>query len=615
MANDKGRQHSEKGSQRMKQGAGESAFVDNLDARIARKQDQHSQKFDTQEDDVQEEKQEDRAGTAVAETSDKDQGARKLGWVDQRELFDGRQEEEFYPEIDLKQFKRERRSRSRLAMVSSSMTGRSGSRSMFGSKRRGTSFSNPNSPVADTDVIGSTPIDAEERTTIFELIDKRNLCVGAVIVLIVILAVTIPLVIFLGNTERFFATPASREQFQTALSSVTDQSTFAITKSPQSLALDWLMLKDPERLRLESENLVQRYCLMVLFFEAGGSGWDFEGESWIGGAPECEWEFVTCINNKVTRIEAVGKSVSGTLPSEVGGLSDLNVFDLSDNQISGSIPESIYEMTRLERLELNNNELVGTISEQIGQLSNLNNLELFDNDLSGSVPSSISNLKKMVILDFGFNLFEGEILDYLMVMTDLESLVLKENSMDGTIPDGIGGLSDLGRLSLEGNDFSGSLPSVIGGLTKLSILDLRHNVLNFTIPTEVGNLLLLDILLFDTNSFSGMIPTEIGMMGELVFIHIESNQLSGPIPTSFGQLSKVQHIFASNNLLTGTVPSVLGMLPSLRAINLVDNRLEGSIPSELCTLPLEGFFVDCFLVVVVVVIAVTVKNGIEADFI
>ena len=65
---------------------------------------------------------------------------------------------------------------------------------------------------------------------------------------------------------------------------------------------------------------------------------------------------------------------------------------LNDNQLTGTIPPDIGYLTNLIYLNLYNNSLTGTIPSEIGYLTKLTTLKLGSNYLSGVVPESICDL-------------------------------------------------------------------------------------------------------------------------------------------------------------------------------------------------------------------------------
>jgi len=67
-------------------------------------------------------------------------------------------------------------------------------------------------------------------------------------------------------------------------------------------------------------------------------------------------------------------------------------IDLSDTQMSGTIPDSISALTALTNLQLTKKYISGTIPGSISALTALTGLYLSDTSISGSIPDSISAL-------------------------------------------------------------------------------------------------------------------------------------------------------------------------------------------------------------------------------
>ena len=125
---------------------------------------------------------------------------------------------------------------------------------------------------------------------------------------------------------------------------------------------------------------------------------------------------------------------TGSIPSSLGSLTNLETLSLAFNQLTGSIPSSLGRLTNLEYLYLRSNELTGSIPSWLSSLTNLEFLSLSSNGLTGSIPSSLGSLTNLETLSLAFNRLTGSIPSSLGSLTNLEYLYLNNNRLTGSIP-------------------------------------------------------------------------------------------------------------------------------------------------------------------------------------
>jgi len=145
----------------------------------------------------------------------------------------------------------------------------------------------------------------------------------------------------------------------------------------------------------------------------------------------------------------------------------VEVINLQDLGLSGTIPSVIGDFSQLQSLNLFSNDLIGTIPSQIGKLSQLQFLELFDNNLIGTIPSQIGKLSQLEILDPDTNKLNGTIPSQIGMLSQLNALYLYNNNLTGTIPSQIGELSHLNYLTLSNNKLTGEIPFQLQNLGSL----------------------------------------------------------------------------------------------------------------------------------------------------
>ena len=311
---------------------------------------------------------------------------------------------------------------------------------------------------------------------------------------------------------------------------------------------------------------IERDALVALYNSTDGANWT-DNTGWLGEAgTECSWFGVRCYadsGKSVSNLFFWQNGLNGTIPSELGNLSNLTNLHLGSNSLTGTIPSELGNLTKLGQILLFSNSLTGGIPSELGNLANLTYLQLSNNSLSGSIPSELGNLTNLISLYLHSNTLSGSIPSELGNLTNLTILYLYSNSLSGSIPSELGNLTNLTALALNVNSLTGSIPSELGNLTNLNNLDLTSNSLSGSIPSELGNLTNLTDLSLGNNTLSGSIPSELGNLTNLTSLSLDSNTLSGSIPTQLGNLTKLTSLDLSENKITGGIPDSLQILKGL----------------------------------------------------
>ncbi|KAL8144790.1 hypothetical protein AgCh_003121 [Apium graveolens] len=93
------------------------------------------------------------------------------------------------------------------------------------------------------------------------------------------------------------------------------------------------------------------------------------------------------ISNILTAIDLSSNEFTGQIPESLGSLEALQLLDLSNNDLEGPIPLSLGNLTQLESLDLSQNKLSGVIPEQLAtQLNFLAFFNVSHNLLTGHIP-------------------------------------------------------------------------------------------------------------------------------------------------------------------------------------------------------------------------------------
>ncbi|KAH9743530.1 LRRNT 2 domain-containing protein [Citrus sinensis] len=291
------------------------------------------------------------------------------------------------------------------------------------------------------------------------------------------------------------------------------------------------------------------------------------------------------------------------VPEFIGSLKELRYLNLSGSFFSGTIPQSLGNLSNLLSLDLNN---FLDQSNQIGLgwisgLPSLKYLNLGGADLSKAAAywlESISMLRSLVelhlpncnlpilpihfpslnftslqVLDLSNNGFNSTIPHWLFNITRLSSLDLNTNDLQGDIPDGFASLNSLQQLDLSGNSFlGGRLSRNLGKLCNLRTLKLSRNNFSGEVSDFIDEKLELGF-----NQLNGDLPSSLGYLKNLRYLELWHNSFVGSIPPSIGNLTFLKELYLSSNQMNGKFPENFGQLSAVEVLDLSENQWEGII--------------------------------------
>ncbi len=219
-------------------------------------------------------------------------------------------------------------------------------------------------------------------------------------------------------------------------------------------------------------------ALLALYNSTGGANWSNKTK-WNSNSSVSTWYGVSvnATTKRVERLQLPGNNLVGTLPAELGNLSALTYLFLNENTLSGTIPPQLGQLVELNYLLLNLNQLAGAIPPQLGSLAKLLALDLSENRLSGAIPQELGNLSQLQVLYLFNNRLSGAIPPQLGQLSNLLALRLNFNALSGAIPAQISGLANVSEMFLNKNRLSGTIPN-LSAMTSLSALELSHNALS-----------------------------------------------------------------------------------------------------------------------------------------
>ena len=454
---------------------------------------------------------------------------------------------------------------------------------------------------------GKTADEELQGRSIWDLVDRGTLMVGCCLILIVIIAVTIPVALISEDEPYVVPNPppeptASPTRARSVVEDEIGEALARITPGGKETLMDestahhrawqWLVYEDGMELGASKDHLHQRFVLMVIYFISGP--WTpVEGRlEWGSPVHECEWEGIYCkdveeleaeLEGRIDELLEVGREdgikidvpqrianklhlrqrlVSGEVPAEFSLLYYLQHLDLENNKLIGALPTPLYKLFNLQTLFLEQNELTNV--DAIGEYRHLEHLALSKNNFQGALPESFKNLKKLKTLYLHTNAFTGQVFDILKDVTTLELLDIAHNQFEGTLPSEFGAMKNLTSVFVGHNRFNGNIPDEIGSCKNLREfqVDGSHDI-GGTIPSAFGNLPELTFLKLDTCAFEGELPKSLGNLKKLSFLDVNSNNLDGAIPTTLGKAVSLKTLGLANNNFKGEVPTEFGNLVNL----------------------------------------------------
>ncbi|XP_043720747.1 receptor-like protein 56 [Telopea speciosissima] len=290
----------------------------------------------------------------------------------------------------------------------------------------------------------------------------------------------------------------------------------------------------------------------------------------------------------------------GGIPPSIGEMKQLESLDLSYNNFSGEIPYNMavgcfnlfflrLSYNSLIYLHLDGNEFTWLPSVEFVNNSNLQTLDIGDNNLYGSIPYWIGELSNLRILLVEQNHLGGKVPENLCQLAGISLMDLSHNRLSGPIPRCLNNIT-FGRIRGTQAPYSGYYP--ISEFYFHSNLNLDEDFVSweYYAVNEVfitksrsnsyqGKILQIMFGLdLSCNNLIGEIPYEIGDFNEIRSLNLSHNQLTGSIPVTFSNLTQVESLDLSYNNLSGEIPSQLVTLNTLAVFSVAHNNLSGRTP-------------------------------------
>lgn len=376
---------------------------------------------------------------------------------------------------------------------------------------------------------------------------------------------------------------------------------------------------------------IERAALIALYKATNGDKWT-NNTNWCSNKPVGEWYGVGVGSTGVQDIILPENGLKGSIPEEIGNLSELQILYLSSNNLEGEIPKTIGNLTKVTHLKLSDNRLSGSIPKEIGNMVSLKEFDIANytfsaaggtividpetgevtggrtaqNSISGPIPVELCKLPNLSKLYMDGNKLSGEIPEEIWNMPSLTYLGLSQNLLTGRISSGVGKAKNLKQLILSNNLLIGTLPDEICGLSNLEefhidnstykivagwiVKNTEHNHITGKIPENIGNLKKLRELCVSSIGLTEDLPRSIWECESMEVLALGngigkySNAFTGIIPEDIVNLRNLYSLTITGNQFTGTIPKSITKLTNIGVIAIDDNNLEGTIPEDIGSL-------------------------------
>ncbi len=239
---------------------------------------------------------------------------------------------------------------------------------------------------------------------------------------------------------------------------------------------------------LSNSNFADSLALVDLYnaTNPGDTAW-VNADGWLS-APLDQWNGVSLgPDGRVVEVWLADNNLTGTLPESLKNLDSLKRFYFWNNpELSGNLFDFLINYPALERVSAHDCNFTGTILPDVFH-PGLLEIRVFNNQLTGEIPIEISNSPLM------------------------DQFNVSGNLLTGTIPTSIGELKNVIELNLSGNEITGGLPLEIGLMDSLKFLFLENMNLEGEVPIEILNCPSLIEFWFSGNNFSGTLPDMLNM--------------------------------------------------------------------------------------------------------
>lgn len=158
----------------------------------------------------------------------------------------------------------------------------------------------------------------------------------------------------------------------------------------------------------------------------------------VAGTRTADFSDIEAVGTSLKEFYADQVMISGTIPSALLQLSDLEVLSLQECNLSGEIPDGLFDLVAIKELYLSDNNLQGIIPDRWEHLRKLEILTLGKNKLKGPLPTSFDRAENLRAISLEDQTTKGGGLSGVVhafeETTTVRTLLLANNKLEGDLP-------------------------------------------------------------------------------------------------------------------------------------------------------------------------------------
>nr|CAD7197533.1 unnamed protein product [Timema douglasi] len=260
----------------------------------------------------------------------------------------------------------------------------------------------------------------------------------------------------------------------------------------------------------------------------------------------------------------------------LGGLKELQMFDISNNKIVALPPELFRDCIQvIKEIYLQNNSISVLAPGLFANLGHLLALDLSRNQLTSAWINSgtFSGLIRLVLLNLSHNRITKLDPTFFRDLYTLQILNLEHNQIETIPADTFAPMNNLHTLVLSYNRISYLDGYSMNGLYVLSLLSLDNNILETVHPDAFRNCSSLQDLNLNGNVLTA-VPLALKDMRLLRTVDLGENSISDLHDPGFKGMTNLYGLRLIGNQVTNLTKNMFANLPSLQILNLARNKIQ-----------------------------------------